>query len=384
VPTTAARPFVSTAALLVIQLVAPSPLGPHHRCPKQSERSCESRDWLEQNNGRGRIKAHRWQYTRYMRMSRILSTLLALAALLLAVDAIPHTRAPERAVAVTFDDLPATPAGVVANDVASLQELTRKLLSAVRKHSVPAVGFVNEGKLFVEGRGPTDVDGRIGLLRMWLDAGLELGNHTYSHRDLNTMPLDQFQADVLRGETVTRGLLKGAQRLRYFRHPFLHVGSDLKVRRAFEVFLSSHGYTVAPVTLDNDEFVYAAAYARALRRGNTADAVRIADDYLRYMEQVFTFFEDVSRRVTGREIAQILLLHANTLNADRFDALAEALRQRGYRFVSVAQALEDPVYRLRDEFVGAPANSWFNHWEITAGRPPVPTPKPPEWISILE
>jgi peptidoglycan/xylan/chitin deacetylase (PgdA/CDA1 family) len=168
-----------------------------------------------------------------MRMSRTLSTLLALAALLLALDAIPHSRAPERAVAVTFDDLPAPPAGVVANDVASLQELTRKLLSAVRKHAVPAVGFVNEGKLFVEGPGTGNVDSRIGVLRMWLDAGLELGNHTYSHRDLNTMPLDQFQADVLRGETVTRGLLQGtAQRLRYFRHPFLHVGSDLKVRRA--------------------------------------------------------------------------------------------------------------------------------------------------------
>ena len=53
---------------------------------------------------------------------------------------------------------------------------------------------------------------------------------------------------------------------------------------------------MAPVTVDNDEFVYAAAYARALRRGNTAAAVRIADDYLRYMEQVFTFFEEVSRR----------------------------------------------------------------------------------------
>jgi peptidoglycan/xylan/chitin deacetylase (PgdA/CDA1 family) len=324
-------------------------------------------------------------HTRYTRMSRILSTLLALAALLLAFDAIPHARAPERAVAVTFDDLPATPAGVLANDVASLQELTRKLLSAVRKHGVPAVGFVNEGKLFVEGGGLGDVDGRTGLLRMWLDAGLELGNHTYSHRDLNTVPLDQFQADVLRGETVTRGLLKGrAQRLRYFRHPFLHVGSDLKVRRAFEVFLSSHGYTVAPVTVDNDEFVYAAAYAGALRRGNTADAARIAADYLRYMDQVFTFFEDLSQRVTGRQIPQILLLHANTLNADRFDALAAALRHRGYRFVSVAQALEDPVYRQRDEFVGAPSNSWFNHWEITAGRPPVPTPEPPAWISILE
>jgi hypothetical protein len=95
----------------------------------------------------------------------------------------------------------------------------------------------------------------------------------------------------------------------------------------------------------------------------------------------FTFFEAVSRRVASREIPQILLLHANTLNADRFDALAEALKQRGYTFVTVARALEDPVYRLRDEFVGAPSNSWFNHWEITAGRAPVPTPPPPDWVS---
>ena len=316
---------------------------------------------------------------------RCLRTLLAVSALLLTADALPHTSPPARTVAVTFDDLPATSAGVVADDVASLNELTGKLLSAVRKYNVPAVGFVNEGKLFVEGAGPGDVDGRIGLLRMWLDAGLELGNHTYSHGDLNAMPLDRFQADVLRGETVTRGLLKErGQKPRYFRHPFLHVGADLKVRRAFETFLSNHGYTVAPVTVDSDEFVYAAAYAKALRRGDTDVAGRIADDYLRYMDQVFTFFEDVSRRVTGREIPQILLLHANTLNADRFHALAEALRRRGYTFVSVERALEDPAYRLRDEFVGVPSNSWFNHWEVTAGRAAVPTPKPPEWVSALQ
>jgi len=314
-----------------------------------------------------------------------LGALLVVGALLLAVVALPHTSSPGRTVAVTFDDLPANPAGAVANDVASLETLTRRLLTAVRSHGLPAVGFVNEGKLFVDGARPADADARIGLLRMWLDAGLELGNHTYSHRDLNTMPLEQFQADVIRGETVTRRLLKEkGQALRYFRHPFLHVGSDLKVRRAFEAFLSDHGYTVAPVTIDNDEFVYAAAYAKALRHGDSALAERIGDDYLRYMEQVFTFYEDVSRRVIGREIAQILLLHANTLNADRLGALAQALRRRGYTFISLGQALEDPAYRLRDEFVGAPGNSWLNHWEITAGRPPVPTPQPPEWVSLLQ
>jgi peptidoglycan/xylan/chitin deacetylase (PgdA/CDA1 family) len=81
---------------------------------------------------------------------------------------------------VTFDDLPATPAGGVSNDPARLQELTRKLLSQLRKYNVPAVGFVNEGKLFVDGEEAANVKRRTGLLKMWVDAGLELGNHTYS------------------------------------------------------------------------------------------------------------------------------------------------------------------------------------------------------------
>jgi peptidoglycan/xylan/chitin deacetylase (PgdA/CDA1 family) len=287
----------------------------------------------------------------------------------------------DRAVAITFDDLPATPAGTATNDVAGLETLTRKLLATVQRHKIPAVGFVNEGKMFVEGEGRDQVDARTRLLRLWLDAGLELGNHGYAHRDLNTLPLEQFQADVQKGEAITRPLMSAkGQRLRYFRHPFLHVGSDLATRRAFEQFLSRHGYIVAPVTIDSEEFVYAAAYAAALRDGDSASAARIADDYPRYMNEVFSYFEEVSRKTIGREIPQVLLLHANALNADRFGAIADALVKRGYRFVPLAQALEDPAYRLPDTFVGAPGNSWFSHWEITAGRKAVPTPAPPPWV----
>jgi peptidoglycan/xylan/chitin deacetylase (PgdA/CDA1 family) len=314
-------------------------------------------------------------------MRTILLVPIALVALTPGANVISQTRAETRAVAVTFDDLPATAAGMVANDVASLTAMTRSLLNAVRKHGVPAVGFVNEGKLFHPGAAAGDAEGRTAVLRMWLDAGLELGNHTYSHRDLNHTPLDEFQADVIRGEAVTRKLADAAGvTFRYFRHPFLHVGHDMEQRRAFEVFLAARRYTVAPVTVDNDDFVYAAAYASALRRGDAATAARIGDDYLRYMDEVFTFFEAVSRRVLGREIPQVLLLHANTLNADSFDRVAAALVRRGYRFISLDEALQDKAYRLPDTFVGAPSNSWFNHWEITAGRDPIPTPGPPEWI----
>jgi peptidoglycan/xylan/chitin deacetylase (PgdA/CDA1 family) len=298
-----------------------------------------------------------------------------------AVHTTRAAQASDRTVAITFDDLPATPAGSIGNDVESLNALTRKLLASVRKYNIPAVGFVNEGKLFHPGAGQGDVEGRTGVLRMWVDAGLELGNHTYSHRDLNRTPLEEFQADVLRGEPVTRKLMDGTRyRLRYFRHPFLHVGADGPQRRAFEKFLVERGYTVAPVTVDNDDFIYAAAYANALRRGDTASATRIADDYLRYMDEVFEYFESVSRRVVGREIRQVLLVHANSLNADRFGAVAEGLVRRGYRFISLEHALQDDAYRLPDDFVGAPGNSWLNHWEITAGRKPVPTPPPAEWI----
>jgi hypothetical protein len=101
------------------------------------------------------------------------------------------------------------------------------------------------------------------------------------------------------------------------------------------------------------------------------------------MDETFSFFGSVSRTVTGREVRQLLLLHAHALDADRFGPLADALRRRGYRFVSLAQALEDPVSQLPDDFVGAPGNSRFNHWEITAGRRAVPTPPPPASISAL-
>jgi len=299
-----------------------------------------------------------------------------------ALALLPMTAlAAERLVAVTFDDLPGPPGSLVSNDVAALRENTRKLLAAVREAGVPAVGFVNEGKLFVEGEPAVAVAARSAVLEMWLEAGFELGNHSYSHQSLNRTPLVEFQADVVRGEPVTRDLLeKRGQRLRYFRHPFLQVGLDLDKRRAFEEFLRGRRYTVAPVTIDNDEWIYAAVYADARRRGDEAFAAKVAADYLRYMDGVFAFFEDVSRRLVGREIAHVLLLHANALNADTFATLAKAITARGYRFVSLETALADPVYSRPDTYVGEWGISWLHHWELTEGRPRSPSPDPPDWV----
>lgn len=286
-----------------------------------------------------------------------------------------------RSVAVTIDDLPAPAAGVVSNDPGALAAMTAKLLDALAKHRVPAVGFVNEGKLVVEGEGEAGVAARTAVLRQWTDAGLELGNHTFSHRSLNRLPVTEFEADVVLGEPVTKVLLAEKGRsLRYFRHPYLQVGLELQKRREFETFLAGRGYTVAPVTIDNDEYVFAFVYADALRRGDKAQAERIAGAYLDYMEQIFAFVEELSRRVTGREIAQVLLIHANALNSDHFDELASRIEKRGYRYATLEEVLRDPAYTLPDDYVGAWGLSWLHHWETTAGKPRTPSPDPPAWI----
>lgn len=290
--------------------------------------------------------------------------------------AIPHTvkaAEPHRQVAVTFDDLP----GIVRGGLPELEAVTARLLGHLREHDVPATGFVNEAQL----EAPGEKSERTALLERWLDAGHQLGNHTYSHHSLYETPLGEFQRDVLLGERVTRELVADRdERLRYFRHPYLNTGPDLETKRAFEQFLEEHGYTVAPVTIDNDEWIYAAAYRSAAARNDSTLMRRIGEDYVRYMEEVFAFYERLSRDLLGRKPPQILLLHANRLNADYFVELAEMMRDRGYEFITLAEALRDPAYDLPDDYTGREGRSWLQRWAITQGRDPGEQPDAPQWI----
>jgi peptidoglycan/xylan/chitin deacetylase (PgdA/CDA1 family) len=293
----------------------------------------------------------------------------------------PHPAPPGRAVAVTFDDLPVV--SVLPLDRAGRDALTSALLAAIRRHRVPAIGFVNENKL-ADSAGTID-SARVALLRSWLDAGLELGNHTWSHPDLHRVPLTSFQDEVLRGERVTRQLLAERGRApRYFRHPFLHTGRSVAVRDSLTAFLAEHGYRVAPVTIDNADYVFAAAYDRAVSAGDRAGASRIRATYLDYMDSVTAFYERQSVAILGRELPQVLLLHANRLNADAFDAVATMFERRGYRFIPLDEALADPAYGSADSYTGPAGITWLHRWAITAGTSPTVfqgEPEVPEWVA---
>ena len=283
---------------------------------------------------------------------------LATALMLLGLREAAGQRS--REVAVTFDDLPAV-AYVVRTDEAR-ERITDALVSAVGRHRVPAIGFVNEGALVSNGLVNSR---RVALLRRWVDAGLELGNHTYSHRGLHRSPLDAYLEDIARGDSVTTVLLRSVgRRPRYFRHPFLHSGRDLETRQTVERFLADRGYRIAPVTIDNSDYIFASAYERA----DTIEQQRIATAYVSYMEAVFTYYEQQSMALLGRELPQVLLLHANLLNADHFDALAGMIPRRGYAFVSLDRALADPAYRSKDSYTGPSGISWLHRWALTQGK----------------
>ena len=266
--------------------------------------------------------------------------------------------------AITIDDLPT--ASVLGEQIERAERTTRDLLGAITRADVPAIGFVNERKLQPAGK----VDPRrVALLQQWLDAGLELGNHTFSHPDLHRVDLKAFQDDVLRGETVMRRLLAAkGEKPRYFRHPFLHTGRSLEIRDGLLAFLKEHGYTVAPVTVDNYDYIFAAAYDRSVAKEDPALTARITAAYLDYMEACVEYYEQQSAGIVGREIAQTLLLHASALNAATFEALIDRLSKRGYRFVPPSDALKDPAYASKDEFIGPGGITWLHRWALTEGK----------------
>lgn len=262
-------------------------------------------------------------------------------------------------IAVTFDDLPA----VGAQTLGAQKAITTRLLRSIRAHGVPVVAFVNENKL-------RHGEESVRLLRRWLDAGVELGNHTYSHPDLHRIDVAQFEADILRGETITRPLVtaRGAK-LRWFRHPFLHTGTSLETKLRVERFLAKHGYRVAPVSIDNSEWIFARAYDVAVERKDAEASRRVIDAYVPYMNEKIAYWEEQSRRLFGRDIRHVLLLHANALNAATFDALAAMMKRRGHRFITLERALEDEAYRSPDTYTGRAGLSWIHRWAITAGKP---------------
>jgi peptidoglycan-N-acetylglucosamine deacetylase len=307
---------------------------------------------------------------------RVLSTARAVMKRLLALLFVVALQtapvvAAERSVAITIDDLPRGGDSQTERSLEAVKAMTAKLMAPFREQRIPVVGFVNAGRRVDFGS-----EGLREVLELWLDAGADLGNHSYSHLNINNVPLADYTADITRGEPLVRAALAARGRtLRYFRHPFLFTGSTPEIKAGMQQFLDAEGYVVAPVTFDNADYMFASLYTRPEYR----ERVRAA--YVPYMESVIEAFERASVVLAGREFPQVLLLHANDLNADLMPELLAMLRRRGYELVTLEQALADEVYRLPEDYVGRNGFSWIHRWTRTKSLPITPEPEPPEWVT---
>ena len=273
-----------------------------------------------------------------------------------------------REVAITIDDLPRGGDGG-GRTFADIRAMTERLLAPFREQTIPLTGFVHPGR--TELAAP---DLRR-ILELWLEAGADLGNHTWSHADLNRVPVAEYEQDILKAEATLRPMVEArGKKLEFFRYPMLHAGPTAETKRAIEEFLAAHHYKNAPVTFDNSDYMFAAAYVRPELRA------RVTREYVPYLESLVSFFERRSVEVVGREFPQIMLLHANELNSRTMPDILGMFRRRGYRFVALDEALNDAAYRLPENYVGPGGFSWIHRWSMTKGMPNKGEPDEPEWV----
>ncbi len=303
-----------------------------------------------------------------------------LCALWLLVSAAPAVARSERTVALTFDDLPY--AGEVANSAgmssAEVAALNAKLLDALRAHQAPATGFVVEKTLEA-----LAVGDREAVLDGWTRGGFELGNHTWSHADSNQLSLDEVEAEIVRGEASIRpAMARAGKPLRYLRMPMNHTGDTAGKREGVEAVAARHGYVLAASTIDTSDYVFEAAYQRALGQADEACAARIADAYVAYSAVEIDYYAGLNARVLGRAPAEVALLHLNRINVDTLERLLGLYAARGYRFVSLSEAQSDPAYGRPATFATRFGPMWGYRWarELGVRVNGAEEAEPPAWV----
>jgi peptidoglycan-N-acetylglucosamine deacetylase len=245
--------------------------------------------------------------------------------------------------AITVDDLPShgdLPPKVTRLDIAT------KMLSVLKMHKVPEVyGFINAQR--IDG----DPD-RVKVLEKWRAEGYPLGNHTYSHADLNKMTTDEFTAEISKNED-TLIKLNGKADWLYFRYPYLYEGNEIQKRDAIRKFLFDNHYQIAQVSADFEDWSWNNPYARCREKNDEKAISWLKKSYLRDAIDTLKQEMKVSKVVFKKQMSHILLLHIGAFDAEMLDQLLKKLEAMGVEFIPLSQALKDEVYQIDPHYVAA-------------------------------
>ncbi len=269
------------------------------------------------------------------------------AAMLLVVKA-HGLHAQQQTVAITVDDLPFV--GPPAQAVAA----NRALLDAFHRHHVPVTAFVIRKRVEeLGGDGPR-------ILAAWRKAGLDLGNHSYSHPDMNNLTVREIEQEIVRGEA-------GLANPRFFRFPMNHTGDTKKKHDVIAAFLAARGYQLATCTIENADYLFSRAYVQMQAKGDVASAARPRREYLKYTASELDWFAGLGRQVFGYEPPEVMLLDDNPLNAELIGQVLALFESRGYRFVTLSQAQSGVAYRTPDTYITKFGPMWGYRWAQERG-----------------
>jgi peptidoglycan/xylan/chitin deacetylase (PgdA/CDA1 family) len=272
-----------------------------------------------------------------------------LLVLLAACTAAPPPATPSLEVAVTVDDLPVHGPAFAGIDRVRIAE---RLLEAFKRHRLPPVyGFVN-------GKRVDDDPATEAVLRAWLSAGSPLGNHTWSHPSLHRTPVAEYLADLEKGEIVLKKLQRDEAVWKVFRYPFLHVGDTLDKRDTVRGYLREHGYAIAEVTIDADDWAFNPPFARCTERGDSAAIAALRAGFVETHVEELRRMRELTRQLVGRDVRHVLLLHVGAADADAMDDLLSAYEREGVRWVDLRTALADPFYAI-DPHIAVRAGAAF-------------------------
>jgi peptidoglycan/xylan/chitin deacetylase (PgdA/CDA1 family) len=246
-------------------------------------------------------------------------------------------------VAFTFDDLPAhgpLPPGETR------PEVVKSILATLKaEHMPPVYGFVNAFRL-------TGYPYQVEILNDWHKAGEPLGSHTYSHLSLDVVSAERFEQDIAGNEAVLTKVDPNGD-WHWFRYPFLDEGDTLAKRREVRTYLKQHGYKVAEVTMDFEDYLWNEPYARCMAKHDTDSVAYLETSYLATANEFIGVFQELSKQLYGRDIPYVLLMHVGAFDARMLPRLIALFRAKGFEFVTLQQAQSDPVYSF-DPDIGHP------------------------------
>lgn len=230
---------------------------------------------------------------------------------------IAHLHAASREIALTIDDLPFVGEGKNFH--------LNRIIDSLNKAGIPATGFIIAGNVSPD---------NIPVLERFRDQGYSLGNHTLSHVSANQVSTEHYLYQIDEADKRLQPVLTTPK---YFRFPYLAMGQGNK-KAAILNYLKTKQYTIAPITIDSKDFMFnqqLLAKPEAERRAFFEELKPV------YLDYIWLKTQEAAAKHPHKAYPEILLIHANLLNAYCLDDIISMLKAEGYRFVSLDKALQE-------------------------------------------